>query len=264
MSPRKRKTPDQSLAKKMKPISVILALSVVTALATAAPAPPSEVVFKPTFLSGDDSLTAGTGFVARLKGEYVFLTAHHLFGPAGGLERDLSPAEAKEFAVALAGLSMDRSSLVLTSSAMLLIPSAKAFDRSDAGHDVAAFHLGSYRGPSLAVSNVAPKIGEKVYLLACPRGEAKLRLIGAVVTRGGKDALDYFYEESGMNLAGTSGAPILNESGEVVGINLGGRNVNGKTSGFANPAGSFAGLVSSAITANGPSKPTAPSGRGSP
>lgn len=233
----------------MKPITVILALSVVTALATAAPPPPSDVVFKPTFLSGDDSLTAGTGFVARLKDEHVFLTAHHLFGPAGGLERNLSPAEAKEFVVALAGLSMNRSSLVLTSSEMLLIPTAKAFDRSDSGHDVAAFYLGSYRGPSLAVSDVAPKIGEKIYLLARPRGEDKLRLIGAVVTRAGKDALEYFYEESGVNFAGTSGAPLLNEGGEVVGINLGGRNVQGKTFGFANPAGSFAGLVSSAIKA---------------
>lgn len=231
----------------MKSISLVILLCVPSVLSVAAPTPPSDVVFKPTFLTGYTSLTAGTGFVARLKDQCAFLTAHHLFGPAAGLERDLTPVEAKDFASGLAASSMSHSSKLLTSSEMLLIPSAKAFDRSDAGHDVAAFRLVGYPGPSLIVSDVAPKKGEKVYLLARPRGEEKLRLISAVISSISPTAIEYFYDEPGVNFAGTSGAPILNESGEVVGMNLGGGELQGKEYGFGNPAKTFSALVSAAL-----------------
>ncbi len=109
------------------PLPVLILLVAVT-LSSAAPTPPANVVFKPTFLTGYDSLTAGTGFVTRIEGEVVFITAHHLFGPAAGLERDLSPVEAKDFAGALAASSMSKRSVLLTSTEMLLIPTAKAFE----------------------------------------------------------------------------------------------------------------------------------------
>lgn len=239
---------------KIKSIIAILSVGIVSSAVFAAPTPPADVVFKPSFLTGYDALTVGTGFVARLKEDRVFLTAHHLFGPAAGLERDLSPAEAKAFVAALAGSSMNHPEVVLTSSAMLLIPSAKAFDQNDATRDIAAFHLPAYRGTSLALSLIPTKKGDSVYLLARPRGEEKLRLIKAVVSRAGPDSIEYVYDGAGINFAGTSGAPVLNESGDVVGINLGGGDHKGRTFGFANPAVAFVPLVSSALTRLGPAQ----------
>lgn len=235
----------------MKTIIAILWVGMTSLATFAAPVPPSDVVFKPTFLTGYDALTAGTGFVARLKENRVFLTAHHLFGPAAGLEHDLSPSEAKAFVAALAGSSMNHPEVLLTSSAMLLIPTAKAFDQNDATHDIAAFHLPQYQGPALSVSITPTKKGDKVYLLARPRGEEKLRLISAVVSRAGNDSIEYFYDVPGVNFAGTSGAPVLNESGDVVGINLGGGDHKGRTFGFANPATAFVPLVATALTGLG-------------
>jgi hypothetical protein len=230
----------------MKPLLAVLPLAVAVAFAKA-PTPPSDVVYKPTFLTGYSSLTAGTGFVVRLNDQYAFLTAHHLFGPAAGLERDLTPAEAREFAIGLAGSSMNQQSKLLISSQMLFIPSAKAFDQRDASHDIAAFRLTHYAGPALTVAETTPKKGETVYLLGRPRGEEKLRLISAVISRVSTNSIEYFYDEAGVNFAGTSGAPILNESGEVVGMNLGGGELQGKEFGFGNPAKSFAALVTTAI-----------------
>ncbi len=63
-------------------------------------------------------------------------------------------------------------------------------------------------------------------------------------------AIEYFYDEAGVNFGGTSGAPLLNESGEVVGLNLGGGALRGKEFGFGNPATSFAALVSAAVESN--------------
>jgi len=206
-----------------------------------------HVVYKPTFLTGYDSLTAGTGYIAKMGNEYVFLTAHHLFGPAAGLERDLNPQEAVDFAAALAACSMTDPARVVVSSDMLLIPSAKTFGDQDASHDVAAFRLFEYQGPSLDIAQTQPKSGEKIYLLARPRGEDRLRLLSAVVTRVSPNELEYAYDESGANLAGTSGAPLLNENGEVVGMNLGGGKTDGKEHGIGNPAASFSLLVLNAL-----------------
>lgn len=226
--------------------TLIFALLLITCTAFASPTPLDNVVFKPTFLSGYDSLTAGTGFVARIGDTHVFLTAHHLFGPAAGLERNLTPAEAKEFAIALAASSMTHASLILVSSEMILIPTARAFDRRDTSHDVAAFRLASYSGPALRISATPPKVGEKVYMLARPRGEEKLRLISAVVSQVRETVIEYFYDETGVNFAGTSGAPVLNEIGEVVAMNLGGGDVRGKAMGIGNPAAAFSALLASA------------------
>lgn len=66
----------------------------------------------------------------------------------------------------------------------------------------------------------------------------------------GKDSLDYIYDVPGVNFAGTSGAPVFNAAGEVVGINLGGGNHNGKTFDFANPAVAFSPLVAAALAAH--------------
>jgi Trypsin-like peptidase domain len=233
----------------MKYSILVTALLLHSAAAIAAPSVPENVVFKPTFLTGHDSLTAGTGFVAKLQGRYLFFTAHHLFGPAAGLERDLSPAEAIEFAAALAATSMHDPKQVILSTRMLLIASAKAFNDKDAGSDVASFELPNYQGAALDMALKNPVIGDRVFLLGRPRGEETLRMIPAKVVRSSPAMLDYEFEVAGINLAGTSGAPILNEAGDVVGINVGGVSIRGKQMGFANPVSSFSTKVRQAIEA---------------
>jgi len=233
----------------MKATTLFLGMALLCLRLVAAPAVPVDVVYKPTFLAGDDSWTAGTGYVAKIGDDCVFLTAHHLFGPDGGLEEDLSPVEARKLFTGLSARSMDDETKVLPSSEILLIPSAKAFDEQGATRDVAAFCLPGYQGAFLVVAKNAPQPGDTVYLLGCPRGEEKLRLIPAKVRRAAANVLEYSFEETGINFGGTSGAPLLNEDGELVGMNIGGRNAGGKTRGFGNPAASFAALVAEALHA---------------
>src|ERR1035437_7342281 len=170
---------DRRNVKAMKIAKWISFIAVLSFVCTGigAPEPVPGVVFKPTFLTGYDSLTAGTGFVLRFENSFVFITAHHLFGPAAGLDKDLTPAEAKDYVAALAATEMDNRSHLLMSTNMLLIPSAKAFSQVDASKDVAGFLLPGYNGKSLAIAKQIPKPGDSIYLYARPRGEDSLKII---------------------------------------------------------------------------------------
>ena len=230
----------------MKTLCAVFPLFFVAFAAFAAPTPPADVVYSPVFHHEKQTLAAGTAFVVQTPEGTFLLTAQHLFGPAGDLPRDLTPAETKQFVSSVSATSLTHSTVKLTSSDMLLIPSAKKFSQEDAGHDVAAFRLAKYQGASLPLAAALPGAGESVYLLAVPRGEQKLRLVPAKVIQAGENGLEYAFDEGKVNLGATSGAPVLNEKGEVVGINLGGGTLGDKTVGIADPVTSFAGLVSAA------------------
>ena len=230
----------------MKSSRVILPLLFAAWSASAAPTPPVDVVYGPLFHHGKQTLAAGTAFVVQMPEGTFLLTAQHLFGPAGDLPRDLTPEETKQFVSSMSAVSLMHPAVKVASSEMLLIPSAKKFSEDDAGHDVAAFRLGNYKGGALTLAGALPGNGESVYLLAVPRGEQKLRLVPAKVIQAGVTALEYAFDEGIVNLGATSGAPVLNEKGEVVGINLGGGTMGSKTVGIADPVTSFGGLVSAA------------------
>ncbi|HEY1111198.1 MAG TPA: hypothetical protein VGE76_21255 [Opitutaceae bacterium] len=51
--------------------------------------------------------------------------------------------------------------------------------------------------------------------------------------------INYVFQKADMKLGGTSGAPVLSESGEVVAINLGGGPDKGRLVGIGNPAASI-------------------------
>jgi len=234
---------------------LIFGLLALATTALAQPAFRANAVYKPTFLTGYTSLTAGTGYIAKISDRVVFLTAFHLFGPAAGLEKDLTPAEAKDFASALAASSMTDPSHVVVSSEMLLIPSAKAFSDQDASHDVAAFLLESYNGTPLVIAAAMPAVGDRVYLFARPRGEDQLRFLAATVRQATPRMVKYVFDEAGANLAGTSGAPVLNEMGEVVAMNLGGGTAGDREYGFGSPAATFSKIVSDAMAADSAKQP---------
>jgi hypothetical protein len=58
--------------------------------------------------------------------------------------------------------------------------------------------------------------------------------------------LEYVYDVRKINLAGTSGAPILNAIGEIVALNIGGDDDGGRLAGFGNPCTSILKFLKSA------------------
>lgn len=214
-----------------------------------APGVPSHVVLKPTFMSGQDSFSGGTAFLCRVQGvpEPLLLTAHHLFGPACGLERDFTWQEVPQIFVAVTGLSIADPTKAITSTRPMTIPGARGSDDQGYAHDLAAYRvdLPSVRA-TLHLSETQPKEGDTVYLHGRQRGKETLDMLPAIVQVSNETELVYAFVAKDIALAGTSGAPVLNQAGEVVALNVGGGESQGSILGMGNPAKSILKLLARA------------------
>lgn len=235
---------------------LLLAPLPVVAAPAASPSPAAPVaapeivvgsVLRPSFTLADGTrFEAGTAFPVSFGGETLVLTAHHLFGPNGGLPAQLGP---EEVAVKVTGVTLrDAWSKEPIGGAgpAVLVPGAHPMEKDAAG-DLALFPVSSgldrisagthppFHPLSLAAAN--PKVGDPVWLAAelvgGPGVETRAH-VGKVVEVNAS-WLFYEFTAAQVELRATSGAPILNALGEVVGINLGGGAKDGVSFGAAGP-----------------------------
>ena len=227
---------------------LILILSVPLAFGqenTKPPRVPENCIYKPTFMTGYTSFTGGTCFlctVPEMDGVFM-LTAHNLFGKACGLTRDYTWEEMPKLYQVMTALSMTDIKHSITSSLPLTIPGARGMDKSGYDHDLAGYRVDSSNSSSaLTLSAVRPMVGQIVYLLARQHGKEELEMMRAIVRKSSEAEFEYTYFSVGLNLVGTSGAPVLNQNGEVVAINIGGDIDRGRW-GIGNPCSSILPLL---------------------
>lgn len=232
---------------------IILALScgaVIAADEQQPPTVPGDVVLKPTFMTGYDSFSGGTAFLCNVPGieGTCLLTAQHLFGPACGLKRQFSWQEIPRIFVVATALSITEPTHFVTCSNCIAIPGARALDNHGYNKDLAAYRLSMDQKPAaLRLASARPKVGETVFLHARQRGKTTLEMLRAVVRKSSDSEFEYAFEDKQINLAGTSGAPVLNTAGEVVALNIGGGEEAGRFWGMGNPCDSISGLLKAAL-----------------
>ncbi|MGC3970933.1 MAG: hypothetical protein QM775_27445 [Pirellulales bacterium] len=189
----------------------------------------------------------------------VLLTALHLFGPSGGLKAQVPPAElpARVRGVELVDCFDDDRSLDFEVKALLIADAAplgtenKGADNSADGRsptagqagDIAAFHApADVKAHVFELAPTMPKLGERIWLLAEVLDDAFAgrQLHAATLLYVPRDG-DCIYEFADPNLEirATSGAPILNQQGQVIAINIGGGQTEGKALGLGNPVTRF-------------------------
>jgi len=216
------------------------------------PQVPKNALYKPTFLTLDDSWTAGTAFVVRIEGQsgLFLITANHLFGPDAGLKDQMKPDDIAKEVKGVAALSMQEPGKALWFPGFIKIADASSIEADACAKDMAVFKAPDL--PALQVLELAqemPKKGDKVWVFARQRGDDNPALLAATVVDADADKLTYIFDGADFRLPGTSGAPVLNNAGKVVGMNLGGgQAANKQYKGWANPVSSMRSELSSALT----------------
>ena len=209
------------------------------------PRPPKAVVesiCRSTFEMKDQSLSAGTAFLMETGVErqpVVLVTAHHLLGPMGGLPTEVAWNDVPKSVKRATCMSIVTPAQSWTASP-LAIPGAASFNKQtkDGLRDIALLTVqGKPTAKPLKLAPMQPKLGDTVWLVAqLVSGAPKEKLLfKAKVVSSFKLALNYLVDDpkGTFELRATSGAPVVNERGEVVAVNLAGSRVADNLAGIS-------------------------------
>jgi hypothetical protein len=190
---------------------------------------PANLAVRPTFqLKDRRTVEAGTAFGATMDGGApVLLSALHLLGEAGGLDKQIPAEQIPDVVTGVTLFNIDRSQPIGAAGKGLLregFPIGEGPTESDCRGDIVAFQL-----PQRSRVGVAPLAKENPSFLA------RVWIVGKEFSKAGASA-DLFpgvvwmsthknivvMLQSPLDLSGFSGAPAVNEKGEIVGIVIGG------------------------------------------
>ena len=215
----------------MRIYPLLLLILAVNSIATTAL--PEGGLFKPTFLLDDRSFAAGTAFLTSVsvghRQENVLVSCFHILD---GKSQEIR---------AVAALSMTSPQVAFIAQGALPIKGAKELTQSDVGGEVSAFIVKPLppQAKVLRLATAMPGKGEIVWLYARIFQTAAPEFYHGHVLSVSEVELKYILDNPELELGGTSGAPILNEKGEGVGINAGGAKFVGTLIGYANPVSAF-------------------------
>lgn len=226
----------------------------------AAPSVPAGFLVRPEFRYGRESVFGGYAFVARYGTEVVLLTALHVMDEliknkkldttARNPQYTGKELPAQVTSVRLYDVLKERWALHELGDVgpMLVLPNARtADDEPFAARDIAAFRVdspGTLHAAPLAERD--PEPGDPVWLAAAmPDGSRTRR---AVCVESTPRSFIFRYDETKPIAKHSSGAPILDSRGDVVGINTGLGALSGRDIGHANPVSSIRAHLGGALT----------------
>jgi hypothetical protein len=211
----------------------------------AAPKAVPNVIFRPSFLTEDFAHYAGMAF--RLKeersGRHFLVTAHSLFGPAADLDVQMSDEDIARVVVAAVGVSCTDPRVLVLSRRHVSVAGARRADERGAEKDITLFELpaGGPAVPALSLDEAVPVRGDKGWLYVKHADTRRVRLEPVVLAWVSEREIRYFLTDQQADLRGTTGAPILSETGKVLGMHLGVFTSRmGRNFGYAVPAGALA------------------------
>jgi len=191
-----------------------------------------QALLSPTFRTAKGSAqrdwSAGTGFLLRWDdGRTLLVTAFHLFGPDGGVQPQMTMPQMLRTVTGVDAQLWTSGQQVRGARALNIADADADHAGGDYSHDVAAFGVADPGTAGvLRLATRPPAVGDRVFV-PWNRDGGGGRLVGGTV-RYAKDRQLFFAEDDPtIVMNGTSGAPILDVNGDVVGINLAGAEQGG-------------------------------------
>ncbi len=190
---------------------------------------PAHFAVRPTFKLKDGRVVeAGTAFGAMMDGgEPVLLSALHLLGEAGGLDKQIPAEQIPDAVTGVTLFNMDRSRQIGVAGKGLLregFPMGEGPTESDCRGDIVAFQLPPHSGVGVApLAKTNPSFLARVWVVGkeFSKAGASAELFPGIVWIPTHKNVVVMMKVP-VNLSGFSGAPVVNEQGEVVGMVIGG------------------------------------------
>jgi hypothetical protein len=192
-----------------------------------------DAICRPELIVDGKSYDAGTAFVVDGV-RPLLVRAHHLFGEMGGLPEEVRWQNMPRRATTVRCRQIKglRGGMLWTTGAALTIAGAHPLSSTSIAEyrDIAAFPLVGARAgvPRLPLAENASAPGSRAWLVAHFRGGDPAALLHRATVIGHEQgAMLYAFDDPRIELQATSGAPVLNAGGKLVGINLGGTTAKG-------------------------------------
>jgi len=218
------------------------------------PKVPDHFVVRPIFTSGMDSVIGGYAFLVEAK-EYgthqpLLLTALHVMDEmikkkgidCTGKNENYTGSELPAVITEASFYDLFASNWMMaplgSAAPMLVLPGARTDDEEPVSHrDIAAFRVKPEDAQDLnpaPLASQAPAVGDPVWLAARPNDDSDQKTFKAVVVEITPRSLVFKYEDPEEKPKYSSGAPVVNKNGEVLGITVGGGEIYGQKLGHAN------------------------------
>lgn len=198
------------------------------------------IIYYPIIKTSVGTVAAGTAFIVKNGKMQYAVTAQHLIGTAGGLKKDYNGHDLLEIFKNISLTPVFSGYENIESKDFIKIPNAEGINETTAKNDIFISPLsGTIDSTPFRIAAREPDIGDTVMLYAAVSSSDKF-MHKAIVAELSEDQIIYIFEDKDLNLRATSGAPILNQQNQVIGINLaGGKLEDGSVVGFANPSKSI-------------------------
>lgn len=164
-------------------------------------------------------LSGASAFLVRYNNEIYAVTARHLLGEAGGVEPEIRPEELSKYLDYW--IMYPRVANKLSNDSVSI--AAASYKELEANTDLLLLKTEAYQGNLYALEPGFSKLseGEQLFILGCPYAEEDCRQNVYPIKFMGHDQASGLMAcrlEDRLELSGFSGAPVLNASGQVVGI----------------------------------------------
>ncbi len=180
----------------------------------------SDCLFFPTInLKDGRSVSGGKAWCARLSnGQTVLLTALHLLGPACGLDSQI-PAEKVSAMVNSVDLVSADGSVSGHTTTTLSKSGSTRDDDDDCSGDVMFFQAPTSFSSSKAfsIANTPARIGQRCWFYTCLNSENLAQCLPGTVSFS-SEAVMHVRLDHRVATRATSGSPILDQSGQVIGM----------------------------------------------